>query len=95
MLQGLEAADHGLDAGTHLLITLQQRGALAGEAILPLTQRPVLFAQCAERVEKLVDLLFEATDFGVEGDFVAGLVAHVENYRRQNDPINAQVGYLA
>ena len=66
VLQGLQATDHGLDAGAHLLVLMHERGALAGEGLVALTQRAVLVLQVLERREQFFDALGEPRQFGIE-----------------------------
>ena len=43
--QQAQPADHGFDAGAHLLVLLQQRGAFAREVVLAMAQRAIFFGE--------------------------------------------------
>src|SRR5215469_6477087 len=79
MLQGLQASDHRLHAGAHLLVLLHERGTLTGQRFMPGTQRTVLLAQLLERRQQIFQALGETSEFLVE--LCSCSVAHGPDYR--------------
>jgi hypothetical protein len=54
-----EPPDHRLDAGAHLLATVQERSFLGRKGVLARTQCPVLLLELLHGREQLLDALFE------------------------------------
>ncbi len=79
MLHCLQAADHGLDTGAHLLILLQQSRTLTGQAIEPLSQRAIFFPQLAQHHYQICESLLEQIQFLVRRRLLSEFV-HGEDY---------------
>jgi len=79
VLQSFQAADHGLDARADLFVLLKERGALAGQRLVSLAQRAILFLQVFNGRDQLFDALCESHQLEIELCFCG--VAHVEDYR--------------
>lgn len=78
MLHSFESPDHRFDAAAHLLVLVQQSGALSDEGILPLPQRLILFLKLAADDDELFESFFQAFELEVEA--VIGLFGgHAEN----------------
>ena len=74
MLHGLEAADHGFDAGAHLVVALRERGAFGGERFLALAQRAVLFPESLDSDQQFFDAAFETCELRAETGFATALL---------------------
>src|SRR4051812_33179655 len=72
VLHRLQAADHRLDARTHLLVLLQQRCTLGHHGVLPLAQGAILFVQLSDRAEQLVEPTLELLQLLLDGDLRSG-----------------------
>ena len=79
VLQGLEAADHGINAAAHLLVLIEQRGTFIGEGIVALTQCTILFLQLRDLGGEFIDTGFQAGELEIELRIHWG--AHDTDYR--------------
>lgn len=66
MLHGLEAGDHGLDAGARALVLLQQAGAFRHERLLLLAKGAVLLLELPAQGEELVQAGLYPGKFALE-----------------------------
>src|SRR5688572_29926368 len=78
MLHGLEATDHRLHARAHLLVLLQEPGAIIGEGLMPLTQCPILLLESLDACQQLFDALFQPRELEVE--LRSCCVVHAKDY---------------
>lgn len=66
LFHGLEAADHGLDPGTYLLVLLQERRPFRRQGVLALLERAVLVLQLVADFDQCIQALFQSPEFAVE-----------------------------
>src|SRR5262245_43312929 len=78
VFHGFESADHGFDAGAHLLVLLQETGPVIGETLVTLAQGSILFLQLLDIRHQLCDALLESRELEIE--LRSCCVVHVKDY---------------
>ncbi len=69
MLHALKPADHRLDPRAHLLVLLQQVGALRDQGVLALPERAVFLLELAASDHQVIKPLAELLELVAEGFF--------------------------
>jgi len=92
VLQGFQAADHSFDARADLLVLLEERGPLAGQRLVSLAQRAILFLQMFHGRDQFFDALCESHQLEIELCFCG--VAHVWDYSEARATVQINVGRL-
>ena len=78
MFHGFQPTDHGLDAGAHLLVLLQEARAIVGESFVTLAECTILLLELHDAGHQLLDTAFEACELQIE--LCSCCVVHANDY---------------